>query len=366
MKMGKSIYIGVMTGTSYDAIDVSFITINEKVNLEFFHSIKIPKKNQTEIKNLIESSEISLSSLGKINKEIGEMYSRAIEKSILLSGVQKKDIKSIALSGQTVWHEINRGKGFSMQLGDPNIVAADLNIPVIDNLRGMHIAIGGQGAPLVPEFHHNIFYKKNKKSLVVNIGGISNFTYIKNKNDFFGSDIGPGNALMDAYCQKNLDRPFDKNGSVAAKGIVLQKELKRLMSLKFFDEPFPKSTGKELFNYELIGKTLLSESPKDILATLTEFTATSILAAVQKNNISPHDVVICGGGVKNKFLVERISELLNISVTTSEDEGFNSQAIESMAFAWFGFRRLNNIQSIVQISNKISKKALLGTLTSSK
>ena len=214
MKMGKSIYIGVMTGTSCDAIDVSFITVNQKVNLEFFHSIKIPKKNQTEIKNLIESSEISLSSLGKINKEIGEMYSRAIEKSILLSGVQKKDIKSIALSGQTVWHEINRGKGFSMQLGDPNIVAADLNIPVIDNLRGMHIAIGGQGAPLVPEFHHNIFYKKNKKSLVVNIGGISNFTYIKNKNDFFGSDIGPGNALMDAYCQKNLDRPFDKNGSL--------------------------------------------------------------------------------------------------------------------------------------------------------
>ena len=364
--MSKSIYVGVMTGTSCDAIDVSFISISKKVNLEFFHSIKIPKKTQTEIKNLIASNETSLSSLGKINKDIGEMYSRAIEKSILLSGLQKKDIKGIALSGQTVWHEINKGKGFSMQLGDPNIVAADLNIPVIDNLRGMHIATGGHGAPLVPEFHHDIFYKKNKKVLIVNIGGISNFTYIKNKTEFFGSDIGPGNALMDAYCQKNLDRPFDKNGAVASKGIVLEKELKRLISLKFFSDPFPKSTGKELFNYELIGKSLLSESPKDILATLTELTALSIQVAVQENKFLPNDIVICGGGVKNKFLLERISKLLDVNVTTSEDEGFNSQAIESMAFAWFGFRRLNNIQSMVQISNKIVKKALLGSLTSSK
>jgi anhydro-N-acetylmuramic acid kinase len=171
---------------------------------------------------------------------------------------------------------------------------------------------------------------------------------------------------MDAYCQKNLDRPFDKNGAVASKGIVLEKELERLMSLKFFSYPFPKSTGKELFNYELIGKPLLSESPKDILATLTELTALSIQVAVQKNNFLPNDIVICGGGVKNKFLLERISKLLDANVTSAEDEGLNSQAIESMAFAWFGFRRLNNIQSTVQISNKIVKKALLGSLTSSK
>jgi len=362
-KVGKSIYIGAMTGTSCDAIDISFVSINKTIQLEFFHSARMPKKTQTEIKDLIASNKISLSALGEINKDIGEMYSKSIEKAILLSGIPIKDIAGIALSGQTVRHEMNRGKGFSLQLGDPSIVASKIHVPVVDNLRAMNIAVGGQGAPLVPEFHKNIFYKKNTKRLILNIGGIANFTYIKNKSEFFGSDLGPGNALMDAYCQKKLDMPFDRNGSIASKGEVVLDDLKKLLSLKFFREPFPKSTGKELFNYNLIPETLRCRSPKDALATLTEFTAKSISIGIEKNALGPKEIIICGGGVKNKFLLERIKKNTSLKIVSSMNEGYNPQAIESMAFAWLGYRRLKNISSVVFAGNNSIKKSLLGSVT---
>lgn len=361
--MTKSIYIGAMTGTSCDAIDISFITVNKSIKLKFFHSAKIPKKIQTEIKDLIAANEISLSNLGRLNKEIGEMYTKAIDKAILLSGISIKDIAGIAISGQTVRHEMIKGKGFSLQLGDPSIIAAKINVPVVDSLRGMHIAAGGQGAPLVPEFHNNIFYKRNTKRLILNIGGISNFTYLKNKSEFFGSDAGPGNALLDLYCQKKLDMPFDRNGTIASKGQVIPDELEKLISLDFFKSSFPKSTGKELFNIDLLSKNLLSSSPKDALATLTELTAKSVQLAIDNNNLDPKEIVACGGGVKNKFLMQRISELTSLNTFTTADEGLDPQAIESMAFAWFGYRRIKNIPSIVPTGKNISTKALLGSIT---
>ena len=361
--MTKSIYIGAMTGTSCDAIDISFIAINKSIKLKFFHSAKIPKKTQTEIKDLIATNEISLSNLGRLNKEIGEMYTKAIDKAILLSGISIKDIAGITISGQTVRHEMIKGKGFPLQLGDPSIVAAKINAPVVNKLRGMHIAAGGQGAPLVPEFHSNMFYKRNTKRLILNIGGISNFTYLKNKSEFFGSDAGPGNALLDLYCQKKLDMPFDRNGTIASKGQVIPDELEKLLSLDFFKSPFPKSTGKELFNIDLLSKNLLSSSPKDALATLTELTARSVQLAIGNNNLDPKEIVACGGGVKNKFLMQRISELTSLSVFTTADEGLDPQAIESMAFAWFGYRRIKNIPSLVPTGKNISTKALLGSIT---
>ena len=158
--------------------------------------------------------------------------------------------------------------------------------------------------------------------------------------------------------------PFDRNGTIASKGQVIPDELEKLLSLDFFKSPFPKSTGKELFNIDLLSKNLLSSSPKDALATLTELTAKSVQLAIDNNNLDPKEIVACGGGVKNKFLMQRISELTSLSVFTTADEGLDPQAIESMAFAWFGYRRIKNIPSLVPTGKKnISTKALLGSIT---
>ena len=366
MKVNKSIYIGAMSGTSHDAIDVSFISVDGSINLEFFYSYKLPKSLRVKIANQISSNNTTLSDLGKLNKELGLAFLKAIATGITKSKINTSKIKCIAISGQTVRHEIQGNTSFSMQLGDPNIIAARTGIPVAYDFRNMHIAFGGQGAPLVPEFHEKIFYKKNKPRIILNIGGIANYTYLSKKSQPWGTDSGPGNALMDAYCASKLGVSFDKNGARASKGKVINKELKKLLSNKFFTLSSPKSTGKELFNFQFISKELLKHTDEDVLATLSEFTAKSISDAISKNKHSDSQIIVCGGGSKNTNLINRIRAHHKNELLLSEELGFDSQAIESMAFAWLGFKRVNKKASSIQLGSKKYTKGLLGSVARSK
>jgi anhydro-N-acetylmuramic acid kinase len=362
MKMNKSIYIGAMSGTSHDAIDVSFISDDKAISLEFFYSYKLPATLKAKISNLIFSNNTSLSDLGQLNKEIGLAFFRAIALAITKSKISKSKIKGIAISGQTVRHEMKGINSFSMQLGDPNIIATKTNIPVAYDFRNTHISLGGEGAPIVPEFHAQIFYKKNHPRVVLNIGGIANYTYLNNKSQPWGSDTGPGNALMDVYCSSRLGVSYDKNGSKASKGTVVRKELNKLLNNKFFSIPFPKSTGKELFNIDILSKDLLKNSHEDILATLSEFTALSIVNAITKNKHSDAEIIVCGGGSKNTNLMNRIRSHHKNDLMLSEEIGFESQAIESMAFAWLGYKRFNKKKSLIQTSAKKYTKGVLGSV----
>ena len=168
MKMNKTIYIGAMSGTSHDAIDVSIIDIKNKVNLSYFYTHKFSTSLKQRISNQIEFNQSSLSDLGMLDKEIGNSFSNAIQKAIEKSKTKISDIACISISGQTIRHEIHKKHSFSMQIGDPNIVASKIPVPVISDFRNMHIALGGQGAPLVPEFHQEIFYQKNISKIILN------------------------------------------------------------------------------------------------------------------------------------------------------------------------------------------------------
>jgi anhydro-N-acetylmuramic acid kinase len=253
-----------------------------------------------------------------------------------------------------------------MQIGDPNIVANEVNIPVVSDFRNMHIALGGDGAPLVPEFHKEIFYKPKCTRIILNIGGISNYSYIKNKKDIWGSDVGPGNAIMDAYCNKFLNKPFDMRGAIAAKGAINKLELNRLLKNPFFKKPFPKSTGKELFNLNILSKEFLKLPAQDILATLAEFTVKSLVLAIKKNKHASNELIICGGGSKNKYLVKRIKKELDTKVLLSDDLHLDAQSIESMAFAWMGYKRMNEQTLKVQLGNSKYTSGLLGSIVKSK
>jgi anhydro-N-acetylmuramic acid kinase len=253
-----------------------------------------------------------------------------------------------------------------MQIGDPNTVSSETGLITINDFRNMHISLGGEGAPLVPEFHNELFHSSRKSKIILNIGGIANYSYIKNKNHFWGSDVGPGNALMDAYCQKYLNKPFDRDGKIASKGKVNARELKRLILHKFFNQKFPKSTGKELFNLNMLSKQFLKESPENILATLVEFTAISIDTSIKANNHSFDEFIVCGGGGKNKFLIKRLAATLNSEVVLSNAYGYDIQAIESMAFAWMGYKRINNQVMKVQLGKNKFNKGLLGSITQAK
>ena len=364
--MNKKIYIGAMSGTSHDAVDVSIIEISTGISLKYFYSLKIPSKLRTKIRNAIESNNISLSNLGKLNKEIGYIFSKAINLAINKSNVKKSNINCVAISGQTIRHEINKKYPFSMQIGDPNIVANEVNLPVVSDFRNMHIALGGAGAPLVPEFHNEIFYKSKCARIVLNIGGISNYSYVKSKKQIWGSDIGPGNALMDAYCIKYLHRPFDNKGSLASKGVINKTELNHLLKNSFFNKPFPKSTGKELFNLSILSNSFLSLPPQDVLATLAELTAQALVVAIKRNKHICKELIICGGGSKNKYLMSRIKKLVPVDVLISDELHIDAQSIESMAFAWLGFKRINKETLKVQQSNNKFSNGLLGSIVRSR
>ena len=366
MKMNKTIYIGAMSGTSHDAIDVSIIEIKDKVNLLYFYTHKFSTTLKEKISNQIEFNQSSLSDLGILDKEIGTSFSNAIKKAIEKSKTKISDIACIAISGQTIRHEIHKKHSFSMQIGDPNIVASKISVPVISDFRNMHIALGGQGAPLVPEFHQEIFYQKNISKIILNIGGIANYSFVKNKKSLWGSDVGPGNALMDAYCRKFLNIPFDNNGSLAAKGTVINSELKKLLNHRFFKSKFPKSTGKEVFNLTMLSKNFLNKNPSNVLATLSEFTAQSVSMAINKNKHVVKDIIVCGGGARNKDLLRRISNLTNTNVKLSDTYGYNLHAVESMAFAWLGYKRLNLMPIKIQTGNNKFNKGLVGSITQSK
>lgn len=354
------IFIGTMSGTSYDGIDICAIETSNRIRLLNFNSFKYPKKLRTNISKIIQQQHLSLSEYFKLDKLIGIAFSKSINKFLIQNKINKKNVAAIGLSGQTLFHSPKGKYPFSIQAGDPKIVSKNCGIDVVSDFRNSHIKLGGEGAPLVPEFHHKLFYKRKTPLLILNIGGISNFTYLDNKGNFFGSDCGPGNALMDAYCQKYLNIPFDRKGNIAKTGIIHNPSLERMLSNPFFRKRHPKSTGKEIFNVRFIPKQLFKKPSQDILATLAELTAICISRSIRSQKIPPNQVIICGGGIKNDFLIDAIKKLVKIELTSVSEYGFDPQAIEAMAFGWMAKQRLFQNPLVVK-----KNKGLLGTITES-
>jgi len=357
----NKIFIGTMSGTSHDGIDICSMEISNTINLLSFGSYKYPKKLQESISRVIQQKELRLSDYFKLNKNIGITFSKSINRFLTQNKINKNSVAAVGLSGQTLFHEPKGKYPFSIQAGDPKIVAEECGINVVSDFRNDHIKLGGEGAPLVPEFHQKLFFRKNTPLLILNIGGISNFTYLDGKGNFFGSDCGPGNALMDIYCQNYINSPFDRHGKLAKLGTVHNPSLNKMLSHPFFKKYHPKSTVKEIFNMRFIPKPLLRKSSEDVLATLAELTAICITKSINSGKNLPKEVIVCGGGVKNKFLIHRIDMHTRINLASSNEYGFDPQAIESMAFGWMARQRVCKNPLVVK-----KNKGLLGTLTQSK
>ena len=357
----NKIFIGPMSGTSHDGIDICAIKVSKNVTLLNFNSYKYPKKLQKSISRVIQEQELGVGEYFELNKNIGIAFSKAINKFLVENKIIKNSVSAVGLSGQTLFHEPKGKYPFSIQAGDPKIVAEECQINVVSDFRNDHIKLGGEGAPLVPEFHQKLFFVKNAPVLILNIGGISNFTYLDGKGNFYGSDCGPGNALMDAYCQKYLNRPFDRQGKLAKIGIVNISSLNKMLGHPFFKRHHPKSTGKEIFNIRFIPKQLLKKSSEDVLATLSELTAISIARSVNSRKNLVKEVIICGGGVRNEFLIHRINLHTRINLASSDKYGFDPQTIEAMAFGWMARQRVNKNPLVVK-----KNQGLVGTLTEPK
>ena len=366
--MSKELYIGIMSGTSLDGVDVVLCAIAE-ASCTLLHSIEFPFPSELKAELLsMMSGTCSLEEVGRVDHSLGLLFTEAVASLLVSHNIDASTVKAIGSHGQTLWHDPVGEYAFTMQLGDPNILAAKTGIPVVTDFRRKDVALGGQGAPFAPAFHEFIFGNINGSISVVNIGGMANITVLaKTVNDkLIGYDTGCGNVLMDMWIAKHKNLSYDKNGEWAKSGEVDYGLLDVMMSDDYFSMAYPKSTGREKFNSGWLDDCLLEVGakndnniprPTDVQRTLLELTALSISNEVLKFNTDI--TLLCGGGAKNTFLVERIEALMpNVEVAIAQ----NADEIEAMTFAWLAYKRIHEEEVNLKEVTGARKNSILGAI----
>ncbi len=368
--MGSGLYIGLLSGTSLDAIDAALLSFdNELPTIISTENHALPANLRTELLRLFESpDQADLRMLGKLDKELGECFASTATRLIAKSAIDASAVVAIGSHGQTLWHQPGEN-GFTWQMGDPNIIAAKTGIKTVADFRRMDIALGGQGAPLAPAFHRVVFASADEYRVVVNIGGISNLTLLAPEKTVHGFDAGPGNVLLDAWCRRHRDQKFDCAGEWAASGTVIPELLDLMLANDFFARPPPKSTGREAFHLAwvdgLISKLELSPRLQDVQATLVELTASTIGNAVRDHAADSVRVLICGGGAKNLHLMKRLrAHLQERSVSTTTEYGLDPDWVEAATFAWLAKETIAGRPIDLSAITGSSKAAILGGIYS--
>ncbi len=335
----KQRYIGIMSGTSLDGVDVALCqTSNSSCNLEASLFMPFDKELKEEILSVINGT-TTIKQIGEIDHRLALKFAKAVNLLLKNENLKAEDIVAIGSHGQTLWHEPNGTYPFSMQLGNPSLLAVQTGIDVVADFRAKDVAQGGQGAPFAPAFHHFLF-SHIKKCAVVNIGGMANITILE--PELIGYDTGCGNVLMDMWISEYKNLPYDKDGNWAKSGMVHRELLNNMLNDDYFRLKYPKSTGREYFNKNFLINYLesLGKIPhEDIQATLLALTVHSIANEVKKFNIK--ELLVCGGGARNVFLMRKLQKLLPIvKVKIIDDYNVSGDSVEAMIFAWFAFQRL--------------------------
>jgi len=346
--MEDNIFIGLMTGTSVDSLDCAAINCKgEEIEILGLRNFDIPKHLKKEILELSIRSEINKSSLSLLDRELGEFFCDSINAFLALISIDVSTVEAIGSHGQTIKHEPKSRNPFSLQIGDPQLVSDNLGITTVGHFRNDDIAAGGQGAPLSPVFHNEVFNTRKENRIIINIGGITNISLLGD-DKLIGFDTGPGNCLMDSWNRKNGKGNYDQDGKWAKSGNIIQSLLDNMMNDKYFLLDYPKSTGPDYFSLTWLETHLKNINkelePKDVQATLAEMTAQSLLNSLNKLNVIEDEIYFCGGGVHNKYLLERISRGLNKKCKTTQEIGFDPDYLEAICFAWLAKKRLDEVK----------------------
>lgn len=371
-----NLYLGIMSGTSLDGVDLALVDFFEKPNLVASGFVPMPEDLRANLAELLKSGETSLQKLGEIDHHLGVLYADCVNDFLVKNQLEASQITAIGCHGQTVWHAPQGNFPFTMQIGDMNLVAARTGITTVGDFRRKDMAMGGQGAPLVPAFHEAVFVRPNQFTVVLNIGGISNISVLDPKSETIGYDVSVGNALMDSWIEKHLGKRYDKNAEWAKTGEVISELLAEMLSEPFLQLPPPKSTGRELFNLAWLEKqfanltakspasSVANFKPEDIQYTLAEFTAQSITRELSQWKNEPNKVLlVCGGGARNPLLMERFNVLLpDWHVGTTNDYGVDVDYVEAAAFAWLAFQRMENLPSNMPSVTGASQAVSLGVI----
>lgn len=334
---GSSLYVGLMSGTSLDGVDgvlMEILPTARPTILAQAHAPFTPQLHQDLLRlNATSPDEIQLSALAA--NDLARLYAEVVSSLLSQAGFAPSRIAAIGCHGQTIRHRPDLG--FTLQIGNPALLAELTGISVVSDFRSRDIAAGGQGAPLVPAFHQALFSAPDRHRVIVNIGGISNLTNLPAaQGEVGGFDCGPGNVFMDAWINRHLDQSYDADGAWARQGNVIPRLLDHCLRHPFMAAHPPKSTGRDTFHMEWLDSLILSEdAPADVQATLLEFTARGIADAILAHCHDSTEIYLCGGGAHNKALHERLQQLLSPRhISTTQALGISVELVEAAAFAW--------------------------------
>ena len=332
-------FIGCISGTSVDGLDVAALDIDDNGRISFRAAQTYPIADdlRAQLLALGQPDNDDIDQLGHADAQLGELTGVTINAFIAEHNLQPT---AIGNHGQTVRHRPGQQYGFTLQIGDANRIAEITGVTTVADFRRRDMAAGGEGAPLVPPFHQELFASAGRAPVVLNIGGISNVSILG--DPVRGFDTGPGNGLLDAWCDRHTGQPFDDGGAWASGGRTDEALLQRLLADPFFAMTPPKSTGREYFNLPWLDKLLSDNatSPQNVQATLVDLTARCTADALAEWGDDYSNLIVCGGGRLNHHLMERLAHFATGNVQASEHFGVNGDAIEAGLFAWLAYRTL--------------------------
>ena len=341
-------YIGLMSGTSADGIDAALCSFEPQPRLHAALTQPYPVALRRRILDLAQGDgRIALDELGALDVEIARAFAVAAKQLLDHAGVTASRVTALGSHGQTVRHRPGGAAPYTLQLGDPNIIAELTGVATVGDLRRRDMAAGGQGAPLAPAFHAAMLGRGGACRVVLNLGGIANITILPADaaQPVLGFDTGPASCLMDAWAEIHLGKPFDAGGAFAAAGRIDEPLLERLLSDPYFGAPPPKSTGREIFHLTWLRERLGDHAvgPADVQATLLALSARTVCAAIRAQARDAAEVLVCGGGVHNPVLMAALAAgIAPIPVHSTATRGIDPDFVEAMLFAWLACERIAN------------------------
>lgn len=362
------LFIGVMSGSSLDGIDVALTAINKhecKVVATHFQAYSTETKQS--LLSLHFQSENELEKSALMANHLACLYAEAINALLTKCNLPAQQIIAIGCHGQTIRHQpkLNDAIGYTIQLGNNALLCELTNITVVGDFRSRDIAAGGQGAPLVPAFHSAVFSSSHKNRAIVNVGGIANITYLAKTGAVIGFDSGPGNMLLDHWVKLKIGKEYDVDGKWAATGTTQDALLKSMLSDPYFSLPPPKSTGRDLLNETWLMRHLANVSckPEDVARTLVTLTSHTIYLAIQQHCPHVDEVYLCGGGAHNQLMSNTLQAALDtITLLTTDRLGVDVDWVEAAAFAWLANQTINNAASNLPAVTGASGLRVLGAI----
>jgi len=362
-------YIGLNSGTSVDGIDAALVSFGD-ASVEILSTRAHPYPSELRQRLLAairQPRQCTIDEMGQLDRWTGECFRDAALKLLSDTNVDADQVAAIGSHGQTLRHQPDAKHPFTLQVGDPGVIAKGTGITTIADFRRADLALGGQGAPLAPLFHEWLYRQAGSSQVVVNIGGIANITILPaDDSASSGFDTGPGNTLLDAWINKHHGQPFDHDGGWAAEGSVDDGLLARLLADPYFQAAPPKSTGFEHFNLEWLEATgVAGVTPVDVQATLCALTARSVTAAIQTYAPDTSNVLVCGGGVHNIELMQQLDTgLANIQVNSTAVAGLDPDWVEAAAFAWLAMRNMSGLTGNLPRVTGAQRATVLGAIFS--